>query len=322
MHQGSKESKEKEEKLNAQLAKVEAQNVSLSSNVDSLTKQNISEFEKQKNNFVSVLDTQRQSTIDTTQKIENSANTMLKDLRATSGALSNKLNSSIEEVESTIDSLSLERDLSGVEVSFKPSPKHWANILQAYRGIQSPALPAESFPYSASTMYAERRNGYWYIDFDPVERAEGTVRFGPKSTDRPEGAAFEGVIKAAVVHLMLTWGDSIVTEISPRGNYPSSIRVSQGKIAFTLHPPELRLNLNYLKAHPTILVRAASYPTSARDGGYPVDITVRSLDHSAAFDQPINLSWKQDNDRSHYGRMMPYVSGAHTLNIAFQTLSP
>jgi hypothetical protein len=318
---GSKESKEKEEKLNADLAKVQTQNLSLSGNVDSLAKQNISEFEKQKNNFVSVLDTQRESTAATTQKIENSANTLLKDLRNTSTTLNKKLNSSIDEVETTINTLSLERDLFGVEISFRPSTKHWANILEAYKGIESPVKPAELFAYSASTMIAEGRNGYWKIDFTPVERKEGSIRFSPVSTDRPENRAFEKVINAAVINLLITWGDGIVTEISPRGNYPSSVTVSQDLITFTLRSPDLRLNLNYLKTHPTIILKGASYPPNLRNGGYPVDVRVRSLDHSAIFDQTITLNWAKGTDESHLGKMMPYVSGPHSLAINFKTLN-
>lgn len=320
-HQGSKEAKEKEDKLIAELGKVQTQNVALSENVNSLTKQNLDEFEKQRNNLISILETQRQSTANTTEKIENSANVLLNDLRTTSNTLGNKLASSINDVETTIDRLNRERDLLGVEVSFTPSPKQWDNILRAYQKMKSPASPEHSFPYSASTMIAVRRNGYWDIDFSPIEAREGSVRFGPVSTDQPEGVAFGGVIKEAIINLLLTWGDGPVTEIAPRGNYPSSITVSQKTITYTFRPPQLSLNVNYLKEHPTLLLQGASYPPNEGSKGYPVDVRVRSLDHSAIFDQIINLSWTEGNDKSHAGKMMPYVSGPYHLNITFRTLS-
>jgi hypothetical protein len=259
-----------------------------------------------------------------------SATTLLNDLRATSTALNNKLGSSINEVETTIDRLNRERDLHGVEVSFKPSPKHWDKILRAYQNIKSPASPAKSFPYSASIMTAERRNGDWRIDFSPIEAQEGSVRFGPVSKDQledpledpPDVKALERVIKEALINLWITWGDELVTEISPRGDYPSLIMVSQDRIAFTLRPPELHLNLNYLKAHPTISLRGAKPPEDESDRGYPVDVRVRSLDHSVIFDQIINLNWTKGTDMSHFGKVMPYVSGPYHLNITFTTLSP
>lgn len=319
---GSKEGKEKEAKLSAELAKVQEQNENLSQSLNTQGKQNLSEFEKQRSNLLSVLDTQRQTATETTNKIENSANTLLDNLRSTSDILGKRLNTSIHEVEGTVNNLSLDRNVWGFEISYKPSTTHWSEILRAYKKIKSPVTLTENFPFSAAVMIADKREGYWNIDFTPIVGLEGTARFPPTSTNQPNGKLFEEVIQKALINLFMKWGNYMELEISPRGSYRSSIRISQDMIVYTFHPPEIRLILRDLKDDSTIEFRAADYPVrdsdEPKETGYPEHITLRSLDSKALFNQTISLSWKKDNDPSHIGRVMPYTSGPHRLNVTFK----
>lgn len=298
----AKEAKEKENRLNADLANMQKQNEILVADVDALRKQNYSEFEKQTSNFISVLNTQKQSTIDTTQKIENSAGTLLSNLRSTSNLLGDRLNTSIAE----INKVRLDRNLLGVEISFKPPANQWADIEQSYQKIKSPVTssPSGSFPYSSSTMIANRADGYWNIDFKPIEdQPAGTVRFGPTATNVPAGKAFEEVILKALTELLIKWGNGLETEVSTRGSYPSSITVSQHLITFTFRNPEIRL-LD-LHANPTIEIRGKSEPRY---------VIIHSLDPDAAFNETLEVS-KEESNRSHRERVMRYTSGPYRLNI-------
>src|SRR5229473_5264811 len=64
----------------------------------------------------------------------------------------------LQRVNKNLLNMRADHDLSGIEISFKPSTEQWSRIANLYSRIRSPAkLPAgEEFPYSAATMKAER----------------------------------------------------------------------------------------------------------------------------------------------------------------------
>jgi hypothetical protein len=223
----------------------------------------------------------------------------------------------LEKVVKKLNKLSLDRELKGVEISFKPSAEQSSRIAAAYEKIKS---PVPEIPYSAATMKAERVNGGWAIDFDPVSRKEGTIRFAPIPPDEPAGKAFAEVIRESSIGLWIKWGDSAETELEPlRNAYPSAISVSQELITLTLKQPVLELSLNDLDVNSTIILRGRNDTSSLR---------FRSLDQGAAFDQTIELNWKRDdsdvstNSKSNYiKRTKPYISGPHHIDVTFNTAS-
>lgn len=219
----------------------------------------------------------------------------------------------LKEIEVTLNNLNLGRDISGVEISFKPSPERWSEIARACDKI-TPQVPG--FPYSASTITAERVEDHWNLDFTAIFRQEGSIRPRPVSTNQPGGEGFEEVLNKALVELLIEWDGGVVTKISPGRDYPSSITVSKDKIVFTFNQPKLRLNLGKLKADPTVKFRGEAYPES---------LSVRSLDNSVMFDETIKLNWEEKSGEIHADvheeRMMPYISGPHRLNITFINLN-
>lgn len=209
-----------------------------------------------------------------------------------------------------IDALSKDRNLLGVEVSFKPSSEHWSRIAQACDAIPD---PVPGFRYSSSTITAERVGEYWSLDFAEIIREEGTVRPQRDSTSRPSGKPFEEVIQNALIELLITWRGEIMTEVSPRGDYPSQVRVSHKEVAYTFRPPLLSLNLSKLKATPTIAFRGGREER-------PSQIRVRSLDDTVTFDQTLSLLWEEKYGDRHIERIMPYAAGPYTLQINFSNL--
>lgn len=209
-----------------------------------------------------------------------------------------------------MDALSKDRNLLGVEVSFKPSSEHWSRIAQACDAIPD---PVPGFRYSSSTITAERVGEYWSLNFAEIIRKEGTVRSRRDSTSRPSGKPFEEVIQNALIELLITWRGEIMTEVSPRGDYPSQVRVSQKEVAYIFRPPLLSLNLSKLKAMPTIAFRGGREER-------PSQIRVRSLDDTVTFDQTLSLLWEEKYGDRHIERMMPYAAGPYTLQINFSNL--
>ena len=214
-----------------------------------------------------------------------------------------------------LQQLRLDRDLSGVEISFKPSAEHWALIAHACNKIE-PYDP--EFPYSASTIIAERVGGYWEIEFSPIYQKSGSILPPPVSTSLPKYKVFEEVIDIALVELLITWSDddNLTSVISSRGNYPTSVTVSKDMIAFTFRPPQLRWGLNYLYDKPTVTFRGQQDSAPTETGiAAPVEIKIRSLDYRVKFDQSIKLNWEKKPGKDHFKKWMPYISGPHRLNI-------
>jgi hypothetical protein len=209
-----------------------------------------------------------------------------------------------------LNKLSLDRDLSEVEISFKPSAEQWSKIAEAYQKIKS---PVPDMPYIDAPLVAERIGDHWKIDFEPVKRPTGTILFAPVFTNQSEYKGFEDVIREASIGLLITWGDVVETDLeSWRGDYPSAIKVSQDSIVLILRPPLLRLSLSVLYDNPAIILRGRNPPNILR---------FRSLDPGVMFDQTISLDWKRSPGLSYKENAKPYVSGPHPLRITFKTVS-
>jgi hypothetical protein len=208
----------------------------------------------------------------------------------------------------------LDRELSGVEVSFTPSLDQWARITFACGKIPPASL---GFPYSASTITAERVGDHWEIEFGEIRDEDGnTILPPPLSTQSPEGKAFEEVINLAMVELRIEWGSSDlgpdeVTMLSVGRTYPASVRISKDTIAFTFRPPKLRLYLSHLYDNPVVRLRGQQYPTSIR---------FRSLDDKVKFDERSALNWVMRSGDPEVEKWLPYVSEPLHLDIDWSRL--
>jgi hypothetical protein len=223
-----------------------------------------------------------------------------------------------------IKRLSLDRNLSEVEISFKPSANQWSRIAKAYQQIKS---PNPDMPYIDAPMIAEKDEDHWRIDFEPVKSRAGERQFGPVSTKQPEYKGFEDVIHEATIALLIKWSDVVETNIEPwRGDYPSGIRVERESIVLILRPPLLKLNLNYLYANPSISIRVREIPNnnpsiSLRVKDIPSNLRFRSTDPGVMFDQTISSAWERSEGLTVKEKAKPYASGPHRLHITFKTIS-
>jgi len=205
-----------------------------------------------------------------------------------------------------IDNVSIDRNISGIEISYQPSPVQWWRIENAYKGIESPAAGAD-ISYTTTPMSAERIRGYWVINFEPIAQQAGFLRFSQVSTDQAQNQKFEDVIKAALIPLSLKWGDGREVKLDPsEGKYPAAISVSKERVAFTFRPPEVTLNANDLKANPTITLKGQSDMR---------DLRIRSLDPGIILDQILHLDWRRQGDLAEAPKATPYISGPYPLNI-------
>jgi hypothetical protein len=223
----------------------------------------------------------------------------------------------LEHLNKNLLTMRADHDLSGIEISFKPSDEQWSRITQLYGKMKSPV--GEAFPYSAATMKAEKEGDRWKIDFGPVSRKEGTIRFSPIPAGQENTKPFEDVIHEASIPLWIKWGAGIETEMEPlRYEYASAIMVSQEMITLTLRPPMMKLNVNSFNANPTIILR------SRNDGNsLPKSLKFHSLDSVTAFDQTIDLDWKKeerglDDGDDYIKKTKPYITGPYKLQVAYR----
>lgn len=219
----------------------------------------------------------------------------------------------LQRLNQQLTQFSLNRELRELEISFNPSAEQSARIAEAYSKTKS---PVPGIPYRAATMRAERIQGHWKIDFDPVSRPEGVIRFAPISSDREEGKPFEDVLRQASSALWIKWGAGAATELEPqRSQFPSEIVVSENTITFVLKPPVLALNLSYLNGDPTLTLRGEGNVKTMR---------FRSQDPGVVLDQTVELNWKEDpgsdkDEDIYIKRTKPFISGPHRLQITFKT---
>jgi hypothetical protein len=206
------------------------------------------------------------------------------------------------------DILPTDRNISGIEISYKPSAAQWSRITNAYREIES---PAGGLSYTMTPLNAERIRGYWVINFEPIAQQRGYFRFSQVSTDQTQNQKFEDVIKAALIPLSLKWGDGREIRLNPsEGKYPAAVTVSKDKVAFAFRPPETILNANDLKANPTVTLKGES------DVG---DLRIRSLDPGIIIDQTLHLDWRRESNLAETTKATPYTSGPYPLTVGLTT---
>lgn len=239
--------------------------------------------------------------------------------------LSQKLTAQQQEQVRLLVQMRLDRELVGVEISFKPSTDHWLRIAEVIKAAEVPkkagesrkALepPSQGVSYSDAPILADRVGRYWDIRFGPIYKKEGSIQPPPVSTESPEYKAFDDVIVAALAELFIDWGgrggEDAETIISANGHYPSAVKISKDEIAFILRPPKLRLILGDLYNNSNIKLRSKRYPASLK---------FRSLDYRVKFDDEIQMGWVRKKGESHLERWMPYVSGTHHLKIDWSLL--
>lgn len=211
--------------------------------------------------------------------------------------------------------IGLDRMLTGIEISYKPTAQEWKGIVELYRTL----VPTNGEPsYYESPIIATRAGAYWRIDFEEVSSKEGRKWFAPVFTDDLRYRAFEQILQRASLPLWITWGTGAQTFLEPmRGDYPSEIRLSPELFSFTLRPPLLELNLDSLHANSLITLRSRRRWS---------DLTFHSLDPAVKLDQTLHLKCErakmaQDvNLISIKERLHALTCGSHRLQMTFKTL--
>ena len=228
-----------------------------------------------------------------------------------------------ESQQSQIQLLKRAYNLSGIEISFKPSDKHWDLVAGLYGKLKS---PQQDMPYSAVVMVAERegKQKHWDISFKGTHTRGGVVQLPSVSTADDANKAFEDVINAASLGLTIIWGNGTVTTIEPMTNkidqLPSAIKVSREEITLTLRPPQVVLNFNDLDKKREITLRGRHY-VHLRGQNYdvraPNSFRVTSLDPNVELNQIIQTNWKVKYDGTFLSRSQSLISGPHTLQFRF-----
>lgn len=227
--------------------------------------------------------------------------------------------------------LTLNHNLSGIELSFTPSPQQWTKIATEYHLIKS---PEKDVSYVDAIMIAERDGDHWRIDFEPVEvkkrvvetptgpiKIGGNKKFHKLSTFDLNNRVFEDVIREASLGLRIEWGNGTNTAIEPRqDDYPSAIYISHHKIGLIFRPPLVLWNLNELRNNAIVTFYGRDYPIPL-----PASFTIRSLDPAVILNQTIQLNWK-DREKSltptYEMQMNRQMSGPHTLSVDFNFFGP
>jgi hypothetical protein len=211
--------------------------------------------------------------------------------------------------------LGLDRYMSGLEISYKPSSNQWSNIAKSYRTLKP--SPRESSYYDAPII-AERMTDGWSVIFGWTKIIEGNKDMGWKMfppvfvSDKDE-KGFATLIKEACIPLLIKWSDGSVTDIEPwTKKYPTVITISREGIAFILRPPILNLYLWALRQDRNITVRTR--------GDYPPEIKFKSLDGNVKWDQTVTLQWKKDDSNDPSDRVKPFYEKVQ-LRPVFRLIS-
>lgn len=232
-----------------------------------------------------------------------------------------------------LNRLPLNRNFQGIEISFTPSNAQWREIARAYREIKS---PEEKLPYVNAPMLAESDGDHWKIDFEPTLvktenpnyplPEEGYIKLHKLSSkDNP---LFEGVLRRALLGLVVVWGNKTETAFDPvQDYYPTAIYVSLKTIKFILRPPQVFLTLNELYDNPRVTFYGTDYSLGP---DYPLDLpkelTIRSLDPGVELEQKIQLNWSRRKSSEpvspYYKALYPKVSGPHVLGVTFHQFDP
>ena len=211
--------------------------------------------------------------------------------------------------------IGLDRMLTGIEISYKPTAQEWKGIVDLYRTLV-PTNGEKS--YYDSPIIATRAGAFWRIDFAEISMKEGRKWFPPVFTDDVRNRGFEQILQRASLPLWITWGTGAQTFLEPaRGDYPTEIRLSPELFSFTLRPPLLELNLDSLHANSVITLRSRRRWS---------ELTFHSLDPAVKLDQTLQLKWdrakmSQDvNAISIKERLHSLTSGPHRLRMNFRTV--
>jgi hypothetical protein len=214
-----------------------------------------------------------------------------------------------------ITRFSLDRNLSGLEISYKPSADQWKQIARIYHGLR----PREKEPsYYDAPIIAERTVDGWSVIFGWAEVIEGKKDMGQKmflpvfASDKDD-KGFASLIKEACIPLLIKWSDGTETDIEPwNRHYPPVITISHDVIAFTLRPPFLNLYLEALREDPKIILRTRA--------NYLKELKFRCLDGNAKCNETIQLHWKRDDSTEPQDKVKPFTDVLR-LHPTFRTAS-
>lgn len=224
-----------------------------------------------------------------------------------------------------LNTLSLDHDLTGIQISFSPSQDQWARIATAYSKIQS---PHRDMAYVDVPMMAERVGDHWQLYFEALyikpyvlNTQQGPLTMGGYKrflTISTANKLFEVVLNEAAFGLRVEWGNGTSTAVDPTGGYyPSAVYVSRNRIAIILRPPLVSWNLNDLKRNPEVTFYGRDHR-----GPLPESFTLCSLDPGVALNQTIQLNWRERTEESYDARMHRQSSGPHRLRVDLKFFGP
>lgn len=214
-----------------------------------------------------------------------------------------------------ITRLSLDRYLSGLEISYRPSSTQWNTIDRIYRGLKPNT--GESSYYDAPII-AERTADGWSIIFGWANIIEdnkfrGMKMFLPVFASDKDDKGFASIVREACIPLLIRWSDGSETDIEPwTKRYPSIVSISRDRIAFILRPPLLNLYLGAFRDNPSLTLRTRM--------DYPRELKFRSLDGNVKFDEIVQLHWKRDDSTEPADRVKPFTDSVR-LHPRFRTVS-
>ena len=252
------------------------------------------------------------TTTDTTLGRVNLANDKLEESAGTLGEVVDLADSVIDKQQQQIqqmNKISLDRDLSELEISFIPSHAHWSEISAEFEKLEA-ADPTKigAHYYQYSTMLAENQGDHWKISFSSMRTGISSSTF---STNQPDGKPFERIIQTVNKFLFLTIkfaNDTTIKFIDSGRTTPTLISITRNNITFRFRPPHMKLNLGVLNGNSIVTF-------SGR--GDLERIRLRSLDPGVVMNETIDLKWDRDDYEG-----APDISGPHPLKIIFKSLSP
>lgn len=293
-------SKEKDRKSEDELKEQKAAVAALSVQIDATQKEVIA---------------QQQEVISQAKKLEQSQAELIQSQQREVELSSRLLNTQTRGLHQ-LNRIGLDRMLSGLEISYKPTAQEWKGIVDLYKTLV-PTNGEKS--YYESPIIATRAGAYWRIDFAEISMTEGRKWFSPVFTDDVKNRGFEQILQRASLPLWITWGTGAQTFLEPmRGDYPSEIRLSPEIFIFTLRPPLLELNLDSLHENSIITLRSRRRWS---------ELTFHSLDPAVKLDQTLHLKWDRANLPKDINailikeRLHGLTSGPHRLQMSFKTLT-
>ena len=199
-----------------------------------------------------------------------------------------------------ITRLSLDRYLSALEISYKPSSARWAKITSIYRTLK----PGTGDPsYYDALITAERTGDGWAVVFGWARIIEdnkdkGVKKFPTIFASDKDTKGFARLFQEAIIPLSIRWADDTETDIEPlTKQFPPVISISRESIVLTLRPPFLNLYLGDFRRDPSIVLRTRA--------DYPRELRFRCVDGNVKCDEIIRLKWEPDNSAEPPHRLKP-----------------